>query len=44
MSIVIIIGLIAFVGLAVDCLIIGGKDPRKWKGGGKHGGDGPGDR
>ena len=37
MSIVIIVGMIALVGLAVDCLIIGGKDPRKWKGGGIDG-------
>ena len=44
MHIVILIILAALVGLAVDCLIIGGKDPRKWRGGGKHGGDGPGDR
>lgn len=36
MSIMIIVG-IALVGLAVDCLIIGGRDPRKWKGGGKDG-------
>lgn len=37
MPVVILIGLIAFVGLAVD----------RWmmkKGGGKHGGDGSGDR
>ena len=37
MEIAIIVGLVAFVGLAVD----------RWmmkKGGGKHGGDGPGDR
>ena len=37
MPVVIIIGLVALVGLAVDCFIIGGKDPRKWKGGGKDG-------
>ena len=37
MPAVMIIILAALAGLAVDCFIIGGKDPRKWRGGGKDG-------
>ena len=32
-----IIALVAAIALAVDFLIIGGADPRRWKGDGKHG-------